>query len=270
LGVAREPELRSAAFAERIDPDQLKLRAGWRLFRAHPAVGLDEPDGDVAHTLRRHELGVRWLALPHAEQAARERDFLRALMQRASVCADPAFEAGWARDPARTAALARRCGGSFTQTLTAHGALTEAAIDVLLDEQPEVCYFAGGEELVIDASDRSTGLCVWMDRWKARALERELLDSVWQAAQERAGGVPWSQGRQEVDRALRAHVLVAYDRHAYKAFVGAMAIAALLGLHPWGDRSFGAVAVRVALAVVALIALSVLVERWYQRSNCER
>ena len=68
---------------------------------------------------------------------------------------------------------------------------------------------------------------------------------------------------------MRAHVLIAWDRYSYKAFIAAMAFAGLVGLQPWGDRSVAAVAPRLAVAVGVLIALGKLVERWYRRSQRE-
>ena len=108
-----------------------------------------------------------------------------------------------------------------------------------------------------------------MDRWKAPALERELLDRVWEASQERNADALPDLRRTELDRAMRAHVLIAWDRYAFKGFIAALALAGLLGLHPWGDRSIGAVALRVAIVTVVVIALGGLVERWYHRSQRE-
>src|SRR5699024_10440458 len=102
---------------------------------------------------------------------------------------------------------------------------------------------------------------VWMDRWKAPALERELLHHVWTAAQERGAAASPEPRRGELDRTVRAHVLVAWDGHAFKAFIATMALAGLLGLHPWGDRSVGAVAVRLAAVVALVIVLGNLLER---------
>jgi hypothetical protein len=126
---------------------------------------------------------------------------------------------------------------------------------------------ASGWELELEMSEDGTR-GVWMDRWKASALERELLDRVWTQARSREqSAAPVAlRRRREVDRTLRAHVLVAWDRHAFRAFIAVMVLAGLLGLHPWGDGSIGAVAARVAVAVVVLIALGALIERWYRRS----
>lgn len=110
---------------------------------------------------------------------------------------------------------------------------------------------------------------VRMDRWKAPALERELLDRIWTAAQERACLASPESRRHDADRTVRAHVLVAWDRYAWRAFLGAMVLATLLGLHPWGDRSFGAALVRVAVAVAVVIAVGSLLERWYHHSQRE-
>jgi hypothetical protein len=186
---------------------QDRYPSSWRVFRAHPALGLEE---EPLLRPQPRELGAAWLALDLGEQHQREADLEAALR----AAAGP--DSGWA---------------------------------IELVEDYEVLALA-------------------MDRWKAPALERELLDHVWEEARRReaAADVPPVRRRREIDRTLRAHVLVAWDRHAFKAFIAAMAFAGLLGLHPWGDRSVGAVAVRVAVAVVVLIALGKLVERWYHRS----
>jgi hypothetical protein len=127
----------------------------------------------------------------------------------------------------------------------------------------------GGDELVIHVDGDATSVGVWTDRWKAPALQRELEEGWWHAAQERNAGALPDRRRGELDRTLRAHLLIAWDRYASRAFVAVMALAGLLGLHPWGDRSIGAVALRVAVAVVAVIALGGLIERWYHRSQRE-
>ena len=114
-----------------------------------------------------------------------------------------------------------------------------------------------------------TAVGVWMDRWKAPALARELLEQVEERAERRGRETHKAdvQQRRAIDRRFRAHVLVAWDRYAWRAFVGAMALAGLLGLHPWGDRSIGQVAARVAVGVAVVIALGSLVERWYRSEH---
>jgi hypothetical protein len=113
-------------------------------------------------------------------------------------------------------------------------------------------------------------LGVGIESWKAPALEREVLDYMWEEVRRRDAAAPErspERRRRELDRALRAHVLVAWDRHAFKAFIAAMALAGLLGLNPWGDGSIGAYALRIAIVVVVVIALGGLVNRWYRRSD---
>jgi hypothetical protein len=109
-------------------------------------------------------------------------------------------------------------------------------------------------EVVVDDDLGSVG--VWMDRWKAPALERELLDQVGREARQRqdgrGAGTPEVR-RHEVDRTVRAHVLVGWDRHAWKAFVGAMTLAGLLGWYPWGDLAYTALAVAGGVAGVVVI-----------------
>jgi len=185
--------------------------ASWRLFRAHPALGLDEMDQDVLWPPDADELGVAWLALDSTEQRRREADLVAEIER---IAKDP--DSGW---------------------------------DLKVEMR----------------QDGTRG--VRMDRWKAPALERELLDRVWEAAHARDGaGSPGVQ-HHRVDRTVRAHVVVSWDRHAWRAFIAAMALAGLLGLHPWGDWSVGAVAVRLAIAVVVLVALEQLVVRWYRRTD---
>jgi len=125
-----------------------------------------------------------------------------------------------------------------------------------------------GSGWAIELVDDYEVLVVAIDRWKAPALERALLDHVWEQARRREASACASHPRRDraVDRRLRAHVLVAWDRHAFKAFLAVMALGTLFGLHPWGDHSIGAVALRVAIAAVVVIVLGKLVERWYRRS----
>lgn len=133
-------------------------------------------------------------------------------------------------------------------------------------------FARGDSDVAVELVDHEGVLGVWMHRWKAPALERKLLDHVLDEARRRseAASEPSpSQRRREVDRTLRAHVLVAWERYAFRGFVVAIALAGLVGLHPWGGRSIGAVALRLAVAVVVLIVLGRLVERWYRRSAHE-
>lgn len=261
------------SIAERIDLEPLKARhVTWRLFLAHPALGLEETDGDLVFAPRAGELGVRWLALDAAEQRARERDLLRDLLWRAARSPGARFEAGWWRREDATADLARRCGASVSDDDgVACGALTDEAIDALVATPPRLIAVEAAElALEIDGDPLCIG--VWMDRWKAPVLEQELLGQVHDEAQRRrdaAGVLPDGRRHHAVDRTMRAHVLVAWDRHAFRAFIAAMALTTLLGLHPWGDRSIGAVAVRLAAVVALVIVLGKLIERWYHRSQRE-
>jgi hypothetical protein len=126
-----------------------------------------------------------------------------------------------------------------------------------------------GSDWSLDIVEDREVLAVAMDRWKAPALERHLLDHVWDEARRREASVDLSHARRrrEVERTLRAHVLVAWDRHGFKAFLVVMAFAGVLGMHPWGDRSIGAVAPGVVAAVVVVIALGRLIERWYRHAD---
>lgn len=186
--------------------------SSWRLFRVHPALGLEETESEVVFAPAPHEVGVRWLALAPEERRAREADLLAALRS-AAVEPDRALE-------------------------------------------------------IVVYDDLGT-VGVWMDRWKVPALERELLDRVWAATRARDAGASPEARRREVDRTLRAHVLVAWDRHAWRAFLGVMLLAGVLGLHPWGDGRIGDVALRLAVAVAVLITLGGVVERLYRRTERE-
>ncbi|HEU4700869.1 MAG TPA: hypothetical protein VFS37_00190 [Conexibacter sp.] len=111
-----------------------------------------------------------------------------------------------------------------------------------------------------------------MDRWKAPALQRELLDHVWAEAQRRALDVaadprPELRRRQEIDRTLRAHVHVAWSRHGFRIALTALWLATLLGWLPLGYTYVTDVAVLVGIAVVMTLAVGQLVKRWYRRGQ---
>lgn len=53
--------------------------SSWRLHRAHPALGLDELEGERLGTLRARDQGAAWLALEPAERQRRQADFVAAL-----------------------------------------------------------------------------------------------------------------------------------------------------------------------------------------------
>ncbi|HEX7292379.1 MAG TPA: hypothetical protein VF250_14765 [Conexibacter sp.] len=134
----------------------------------------------------------------------------------------------------------------------------------------EAALRTAGSNWTFELVEAGDVLGVGIETWKAPTLERELLDHVWEQARQRRDAVPErtaERRRHEVDRTVRAHVLVAWDGHAFKAFLAVMALAGLLGLQPWGDGSVGAVAVRIAIAVALLIALGGVVKRWYRRSD---
>lgn len=260
------PSLEDLADGEKL----AALRPSHRLCRAHPALGLEEADGRWLPVTSLHELGTRWLSLEAAEQRARETDFLRGLLRVAARYEGARFEAGWSpRATERAAALAQACAVSVTAEATARGPLTAQAIEVLAGELPNLLVVDGGPGLTVVTLNGWGGLGVWTDHWRRDRLQRELEESWWPAAQERSASSSPGARRGELDRTVRAHVLIAWDRYSYKAFIAAMAFAGLVGLQPWGDRSVAAVALRLAVAVVVLIALGRLVERWYHRSQRE-
>jgi len=176
--------------------------SSWRLYGAHPALGLEELEGELLLAPRGAELGVAWLALPPDEQRRRLADLSAAL----------------------------RC----------------AAAD-------------GWDVEIVEAGDR---LGVRMDRWKAPALERLVLDRVWEAAERRreAGGRPVARRRRDVDRLMRAHALIAWERHAWSAVVVGFALSGLL------DGAVGTVALLLAVAVAVVLFIGSGIERWYRRS----
>jgi hypothetical protein len=186
--------------------------SSWRLFRAHPALGLEETDHDFLPPLSPHELGVRWWVLEPDEQRQREADFAAALERAAT--------------------------------------------------QPD-----SGLTLELESSPVVRG--VWMDRWKAPALQRELLDHVWDEAERRRGLTaemvePDVRRRREVERTLRARVLVLWSEHSGR-LVGVFVAAVVLGWLPFVAGWLAAVALlAVGLGVVFL--LDRLVRRWYQRA----
>ena len=121
------------------------LRPSHRLFRAHPALGLEETDGHWLRSPKSHELGVRWLSLTHAEQRAREADFLRGLLQLTARHDGALFEAGWSPDAhERTVLLADACAVAVTPEVTARGPLSRQAVEVLAAELPHVLIVDGG------------------------------------------------------------------------------------------------------------------------------
>ncbi|HKG38662.1 MAG TPA: hypothetical protein VKB25_06705 [Conexibacter sp.] len=258
---------------ERVDFDRLQAaRPSWRLFLAHPALGLEEAEGDAVVAPGASELGVAWLALDIGEQRARERDLVRELLCRAARCLEARFEAGWRRDERETADLARRCGASLSEDGAARGLLTDGAIDVLVATPPELTVVEAAElALIIDGEPLRIG--VWMDRWKAPVLQRELLDCVWEQAgrREGSGTTVAPSCRRDVDRAFRAHLVVGWARHGGQLVIGAFCAAALLGWHPLGNGEWGDTAVLAVGGLTTVWGVDWLVNRWYRRTqrDCE-
>jgi len=150
--------------------------SSWRLFRAHPALGLEELDDDVLAIPAPHELGAAWLALEPAEQRCREADFSAGL-----------------------------------QAVARFGSTWEV-------------------ELAEERAPRVLG--VYLDRWKAAGLQRELLDHVWNEARRRDVAATRDslelRRRQEPGRVLRAHACVwtsRLGRHLKRHPISAVAIA---------------------------------------------
>jgi hypothetical protein len=202
---------------ERVDLDRLKAEhPSWRLFRAHPALGLEETEGDCVLAPSAGELGVAWLTLDLAEQRARERDLQHELLRRGAGC-------------------------------------------------------AGGGDMVLHIDGDGDPLCigVWMDRWKAPMLERELLNHVWEEARgrEQPASTVDVRRRQGVDRAFRAHLLVTWSRHGAKVALGAFGLVTLLGWHPLGNNDWGDAGVLLVGGLATAFAIDRLVNRWYRRSH---
>ncbi|HEV7775149.1 MAG TPA: hypothetical protein VGO48_17855 [Conexibacter sp.] len=258
---------------ERIDLGRLKAeRFTWRLFLAHPAFGLEETDGHTVIAPGAGTLGVAWLALDVAEQRARERDLLRELLSRAARHPVARFEAGWWRREGATADLARRCGASVSDLDgVACGALTDDAVSILVETLPQVIVVEALEEMALQVDGDPLCIGVWTDRWKAPALERELLDHVWDEARrrERPGTSVDVSRRREVNRVLRASLVVAWDRHGGKIALAAFGLAALLGWHPLGNGDWADAAVLLVGGLATVLGIDRLINRWYRRTQRE-
>jgi hypothetical protein len=188
--------------------------SSWRLFRAHPALGLEETDSIWVWRPEPHELGLRWLSLAPAEQRAQEADLLDALR------------------------LALR---------------------------PE-----SGHELELMEETEPGTVGVWMDRWKAPALERELLDHVLDRARERTESeltrVPSEIVRRRgAARELRARLLLGWKRAS--SFLAPL-LAALLAKKAWDD-GVGAVLLAVGSAFLLFGVLDRLAGRCYRCAQRE-
>ena len=144
------------------------------------------------------------------------------------------------------------------------------AIEALLDPLPELLAVEGAELALIAHGD-AVSVGVSLDRWKAPSLQRELLDRVHDEAERRARAASPAElatrRRDEVDRTLRAHVLVAWSRHSRKVVFGGFALAAWLGWHPLGHGEWADGAVVVLGGLVLGITLNWLVDRWHRRSE---
>jgi hypothetical protein len=232
-----------------------------------PALGLEEMDGGYAWAPAPDELGARWFALAPREQRAREHDYLRALLERAQQGGEAEFEAGWCGDASRTAALAERCGARFTRDETARGRMSATAVAALAEQLPEVLVI-DGTELAVTTSDGWSGLGVWLDRWRAPALERALGDAWWATACEReARGTTSASIELERERDARrrrhAQLYVGWKRAGGALFTSLVAVSVALA---WGD---GVVDVLKAIGSIAVLLLCAdwLVERWHARAT---
>lgn len=256
LSGVEEPE-------ERIDFDQAQ-HPSWRLFHAHPDVGLAEIDGDSMWEASTRP-GLRWLKLPLGEQEARERDFLRALLEVAARDPEARFEAMPGGGEETAEALAARIGGSVLEGGAVGGSLTAHATGRIAAEPLPFCVQAA--TLFVDGLGRDR-LGVWIDRWKADVLERELEGAWWEPAQERERARAREdvelRRRRDVDRELRARVLLTWERRS-----GLLIAVAIFTAHALDWEPLGWLGTPVVIATALIVALSQAgkaIERWYRRA----
>jgi hypothetical protein len=254
--------------AVRLDPDRLAAgHPSRRLFRAHPALGLEETENSLIGRVSLEELGLRWLTLEPAEQRAREADFLRGLLERAAEHA-ARFEAAHPGDDAATVALAECGGAAATIDATVRGPLTAETIDALVAHVPKMLLVEAGSAWTLVTSAGFEGLGVWIDSYRAAGLERELEAAWWDAATERerrGGGEDVATNRRRAaDRELRARVLLSWRRRAWLLAGGALLATEQLDWQPLGWLGTSIAILVVALAI--LIPLDRLAERWYRRA----
>jgi hypothetical protein len=246
----------------------LTQHPSWRLFLAHPALGLAEQEGEAVAPPALEDLGVRWLSLARDEQEARVADHLRALLTIAARGGGARFEALAIQGTESGTALAARTGGDLQADGTVTGRLTPSAIDALVSRAPQRLSVETSDELAIVVEDRDA-VGVLLDRWKADRLQHELEAAWGDAAAERADRDkalgPGLRRDRAVDRALRAHALVAWRRRAWMLLAAAVVTTELLNWEPLGEIGTTAAIVFGGMLLV-LMPLDRLIEHWYHRS----
>lgn len=252
---------------QRIDLERLQIEhPTWRLFRAHPATGLEECKEDHVTEVTLRELGQRWLTLPLAEQQAREADYLRGLLEIAAHDARARFEAVPQRKQETSTDMALQTGGAILDDGAVIGRLTPEAIDALV-ATPWTFGVDGCAHLAL-VVDGPRALAVWVDRWKAEQLQQDLETRWWDRAQarerSRTGGDVERRRERVVDRELRARVLLTWKASTKLLLAGVVLAAERVGWQPLGW--FGTALAIIAVGVVILIQLDRLIERWYRRA----
>lgn len=252
---------------DRCDFERLQAEhPSWRLFQAHPGIGLEETEDDWVSSVSSEQLGLRWFALALDEQEAREADFLRALLEIAARDEEARFEASPARKGETSDEMVRQTGGAVLDDGAVIGRLTPQAIGPLVASRR--CFVVHRcARLAVHAKGPRT-LGVWTDRWKAEELERELEDAWWGPAQERerarSGQEVEPRRKRAVDRELRARVLLTWKRRSGLLIALLVFAAQVRDWHPLGW--FGTPLAIAVVGVALLLALDAVVERWYRRA----
>lgn len=243
---------------------------GLRAHTAHPALGLAcDDDGPVVINPPR-DLGVRWMALPAAEQAQRANDFMRALLEHAADLPDARFTLGsWCPGAARSA-LRALPEVAWDEHACCSGPLTGDVIDVLGRVPCHGLTVSCDGRLFLTessfAADR-TGIEVWHDPWKAPAFQAQLEAAWWPAAEARAreraalpAPPPRDGGR--VSREVRAAILCGWEHRGSKVvWVGAIAVLTKLVAETWLDALLC-----VAVLLTILFSIDGFLARWHRRS----
>lgn len=255
--------------------DEVRARhPALRLHSAHPALGLREEDEDAEHPVTVNvprDLGPRWLSLPAAEQAQRMRDFMRALLEHAAARPDAIFWlAPWSPGATR-AALRTLPEVSWDRGDGCFGPLTADVIEVLARRPCRDLRVGCDGRLFLEEDSTTTvdrtGIAIWVDPWKAQAMQAELERAWWPAAETRARErerlrsrtSPRDGGR--VSRDTRAAILGWETRGARFVQLACVAVMTRLLADTWSNALLSLV-----ILLTVLFSIDGLLTRWHRRS----